>query len=236
MAEELTAPSNEEGYVLIDAGDQKLDGNLRIPHNAYGVVVFIHGSGHGRVDPRNLRVAEEVRQGGLATLLVNLITEQELGDTREEELATRFDLKFLTRRIAEVTKWVRQEPLTQSLKIGYFAASTAAAPAIAIAAEHPDVIRAIVCCDGRPDLVPNYLEKLQTPTLLIVGEGEAEVHFLNRQALERMSASEKNLVQIAGGFGQLEAPGERDELARLATDWFKRFITAGAAAQRPEAA
>lgn len=236
MAEEITAPSNEEGFVKVDAGDQKLEGNLRIPQNAYGVVVFIHGSGRGRSDPRNLRVAEELRQAGLATLLVNLLTEEELGETREEELSKRFDLKFLTRRVSEVTQWVRKEPRTQSLKIGYFAAATAAAPAIAIAAEYPEVIRAIVCCDGRPDLVPNHLERLRTPTLLIVGEGEAEVHFLNRQALELMAASQKNLIQVSGGTEHLEGPGERDELARFAADWFKAHLTAGAAAQRPEAA
>jgi dienelactone hydrolase len=225
MAEEIRLPENEEGYVKVDAGDARLPGNLRIPQGARAVVLFIHGSGRERTDPRNQRVAAALREAGIATLLVDLLTEKERDESPLEQLETRLDIALLAQRVAEIVRWMRREPLTRELRLGFFAASTGAGAAVRAAAELGGEVEALVSCDGRPDLAgEDRLADFTRPTLLIVGEGEAELHFLNHRVLQRLGAVEKEFQQVPGGTGHLEARRERDEVAQLCVNWFRQYL------------
>ena len=208
----------EERPVRVSADRVGLEGNLAVPGSARGVVLFAHGSGSGRHSPRNRYVARALREAGLATLLVDLLTEEE----EEVDLRTRhfrFDIGLLAERLVGATKWLAQNSDTRNLRIGYFGASTGAAAALVAAAEHPKPVGAIVSRGGRPDLAGPALPRVAAPTLLIVGGNDFPVIDMNRDALEQMR-TEKRLEIVPGATHLFEEPGALEQVARLAADWF----------------
>jgi putative phosphoribosyl transferase len=212
----------EEREVRIPAGAATLKGNLGIPKDARGVVLFAHGSGSGRHSPRNRYVAEVLREAGLATLLVDLLTpEEEEVDLRTRHL--RFDIGLLADRLAVATDWVIENPGTQNLRVGYFGASTGAGAALVAAAERPRQVGAIVSRGGRPDLAGEALPRVTAPTLLIVGGEDELVIGMNREAMEQLRA-EKKLEVVPGATHLFEEPGKLEEVARLAAGWFAQHL------------
>jgi dienelactone hydrolase len=212
----------EQGLVKISLKDAVLTGNLLIPKDATGLVVFVHGSGSGRHSPRNQAVAKYLRdEGGLGTLLIDLLTEkEEVLDDKTREL--RFNISFLARRLSAITNWLRKEPKTKDLTIGYFGASTGAAAALVAAAERRD-IDAIVSRGGRPDLAGESLTKVEAPTLLIVGGDDVEVLELNQEALDLLQTT-KELMVIPGATHLFEEHGALEEVSNFAEKWFSRFL------------
>jgi dienelactone hydrolase len=211
-----------ERLVRIPAGDVTLEGNLRIPDAARGLVVFAHGSGSSRFSPRNRFVAGVLEEAGLATLLIDLLTPQEEA-VDEFTRHLRFDIRLLAERLVAASEWARQQPGTQHLSIGYFGASTGAGAALVAAAERPDLVRAIVSRGGRPDLAGPALPLVEAPTLLVVGGRDEVVIELNRQAFNQLR-SEKRLEIVPGATHLFEEPGTLEEVARLARDWFVRYL------------
>ena len=195
-----------------------LEGYLSVPTAATGVVVFAHGSGSSRHSPRNRYVADVLNEGSLATLLIDLLN----GDEQEVDLQTaqlRFDIPFLANRLVAITQWLRDQPQVTDLKIGYFGASTGAGAALVAASELPRLIHAVVSRGGRPDLAGEALERVEAPTLAIVGGDDRAVLELNRQALARMHCV-KALHVIPGATHLFEEPGALEEVAKLARAWF----------------
>ena len=208
----------EECAVRLPLGKVTLEGDLCIPENARGVVVFAHGSGSSRHSPRNRYVAQVLREAGLATLLFDLLTtEEEVEDARTARL--RFDIGLLAERLVKATGWLRQNEATQGLNLGYFGASTGAAAALVASVTVPKVISAIVSRGGRPDLASEVLSKVKAPTMLIVGGNDFTVIKLNREALVRL-AGEKALVIIPGASHLFEEPGTLEQVAENARKWF----------------
>jgi putative phosphoribosyl transferase len=208
----------QEREVRVSAGPVTLEGSLGIPSGVGGVVLFAHGSGSGRHSPRNRYVAGVLREANLATLLIDLLTE----DEEEVDLRTtrlRFDIGLLARRLVGATDWLVQNPDTEQLRIGYFGASTGAGAALVAAAERPDEVGAIVSRGGRPDLAGDALPLVKAPTLLIVGGNDEPVIGMNEEALARMRAV-KRLQIVPGASHLFEEPGALEEVARLATVWF----------------
>jgi putative phosphoribosyl transferase len=212
----------EEREVRLPAGAATLKGNLGIPKDARGVVLFAHGSGSGRHSPRNRYVAEVLREAGLATLLVDLLTpEEEEVDLRTRHL--RFDIGLLADRLAGATDWLIENPDTQNLRVGYFGASTGAGAALVAAAERPGLVGTIVSRGGRPDLAGEALPRVTAPTLLIVGGEDELVIGMNREAMEQLRA-EKKLEVVPGATHLFEEPGKLEEVARLAAGWFVQHL------------
>jgi dienelactone hydrolase len=212
----------QESVVFISAGAITLEGNLNVPDGAEGMVLFAHGSGSSRHSPRNRRVAQVLQEAGLATLLMDLLTErEETIDRRTGHL--RFDVDLLAERLVGATDWLTAHPETQHLKIGYFGASTGAGAALMAAAERPKTVGAIVARGGRPDLAGRSLFRVRTPTLFIVGGDDPLVIELNQEALKYLNA-EKKLEVIPGATHLFEEPGALDEVARLAREWFERYL------------
>jgi len=209
--------------VQVKAGSVQLEGNLVVPDEAKGVVLFAHGSGSSRHSPRNRYVAEVLQQAGLATLLVDLLTtDEEQVDMRTAHL--RFDIGLLADRLAGATAWLAQQPATAQLRVGYFGASTGGGAALVAAAEAADRVGAVVSRGGRPDLAGAALPKVKAPTLLIVGGNDTPVIAMNDQAMSQM-ACEKKLVIVSGATHLFEEPGTLEEVARLACDWFLRHLS-----------
>jgi len=216
----------EERAVRIPVGPAELQGNLDVPEDAKGVVLFAHGSGSGRYSPRNRYVARALKERGLATLLIDLLTpDEEEVDLRTGRL--RFDIGLLAHRLAGATDWLRREPDTRDLRIGYFGASTGAGAALVAAAERPREVGAVVSRGGRPDLAGDTLPLVEAPTLLIVGGDDERVLRMNEEAFARLRA-EKRLEIIPGAGHLFEEPGALEEVARLAADWFTRHLPPGA--------
>jgi pimeloyl-ACP methyl ester carboxylesterase len=188
------------------------------------LVLFAHGSGSSRHSPRNKFVAEELRSGGVGTLLFDLLTqEEEKIDIRTREL--RFDIDLLARRLVGATDWVLENPPTKNYNLGYFGSSTGAAAALIGAAKRPDVIKTVVSRGGRPDLAKGSLLKVSVPTLFIVGERDYQVINLNRQAMDRMIAAEDVAFELVPHATHLfEEPGALEEVARLAKEWFREKL------------
>jgi dienelactone hydrolase len=215
-------PNFEERPVTVPAGDAALQGDLTLPKEARGIVLFAHGSGSSRMSPRNRRVARMLNEASLATLLVDLLTEEEEAvDSRTGYL--RFDIALLARRLIGATDWLAEQPETRALPLGYFGASTGAAAALVAAAERPEATRAVVSRGGRPDLAGPALSRVRAPTLLIVGGRDFQVIELNRRAFAEIRA-EKQLVIVPGATHLFEEPGALDEVARLARRWFQRYL------------
>lgn len=212
----------EERTVRVPAGSVELEGNLIVPEGARGAVLFAHGSGSGRMSPRNRYVAEALREAKLATLLVDLLTpEEEAVDLRTRHL--RFDIGLLAGRLSGATDWLSRNPETRHLRVGYFGASTGAAAALVAAAERPRQVGAVVSRGGRPDLAGEALPAVEAPTLLIVGGNDVPVIGMNEEAMERLRV-EKRLEIVPGATHLFEEPGALEEVARLAADWFARHL------------
>jgi putative phosphoribosyl transferase len=215
--------------IEIPSGRRRLSGILRVPPGAAGVVAFAHGSGSGRFSPRNQFVARVLEEGGLATLLLDLLEEEEAEDRQKV-----FDIELLAERLQSAADWLSQEPQTRALRLGYFGASTGAGAALVAAARHPAAVGAVVSRGGRPDLAHAYLSAVRAPTLLIVGGNDDVVIELNEQALHRLRCP-KQLVIVPGATHLFEEPGTLEEVARLAKEWFVRHLMAmeGVGARAP---
>jgi dienelactone hydrolase len=215
--------ANEETVVKIPTGEAAINGNLTIPPKAKGIVLFAHGSGSGRFSPRNRLVAREINNARIATLLIDLLTEEE--EAKDEFTGEfRFDIDLLAQRLIFATEWLKKNPETKNLAVGYFGASTGAAAALIAAAKLPDMAKAVVSRGGRPDLAGEYLSKVKAPTLLIVGGDDVEVLELNKEALEQLR-SEKELTVVLGATHLFEEPGKLEEVARLAIVWFSKRLS-----------
>jgi len=209
--------------VQIPDGNARLDGDLRIPDAATGLVIFAHGSGSSRFSTRNRQVAEALDRAGLATLLLDLLTKDEESiDVYSREF--RFDIPRLGRRMIAATDWAREDARVRTLPIGYFGASTGAAAALIAAAERPEDCSAVVSRGGRPDLAGVALPMVKAPTLLIVGGDDGPVIELNREAMQQMPAP-ATLEIVPGASHLFEEPGTLEQVERLAIQWFTRTLT-----------
>ena len=209
--------------VRISAGSVALEGNLSLPDHAIALVLFAHGSGSSRQSPRNQFVARTLNNAGLGTLLFDLLTsEEELLDTRTAEI--RFDIDLLAERLVQATKWAKQQQAALALRIGYFGSSTGGSAALVAAAELTREVGAVVSRGGRPDLAGEALPKVQAPTLLIVGGEDDVVIELNEQARAKMQC-EVMLEIVPGATHLFEEPGALEQVAKLASDWFRDHIT-----------
>jgi putative phosphoribosyl transferase len=218
-------PSTEALSVSIPAGAVTLRGDLTLPPAAQGLVVFAHGSGSGRLSPRNRMVAERLNVGGLGTLLFDLLTEREEAADAETG-ALRFAIDFLAARLLQATEWVRLRPETRSLRLGYFGASTGAAAALVAAAAHSALIGAVVSRGGRPDLAGEHLREVTAPTLLIVGGADHAVLRITRPALMQLGSHVKELAVIPGATHLFEEPGALEQVSEMALAWFTRHLRA----------
>jgi dienelactone hydrolase len=204
--------------VRIPAGKAAIEGDLVVPRGAKGIVLFAHGSGSSRFSPRNQYVASVLNEAGIATLLIDLLTEEE-GEIDMRTGQLRFDMDLLAHRLVAATEWVKKNPKTKELAVGYFGASTGAAAALIAAAELPEDVRVVVSRGGRPDLALEYLSRVKAPVLLIVGGIDTVVIDLNKEAMKRLRA-EKRFEIIPGASHLFEESGKLEEVARLATAWF----------------
>lgn len=213
-----------EQLVSIPAGPVSLLGGLDIPTTPAGVVIFSHGSGSGRLSPRNQFVASQLRALGLGTLLLDLLTEEE-----DRDYERRFDIDLLTERLACAVRFIRETAATEANPIGLFGASTGAASALRVAASMPEDVAAVVSRGGRPDLTgADLLTRVRAPALLIVGGLDGVVIELNESARDKLVNCECKLIIVPGATHLFEERGKLDEVARLAGEWFVRHLTTGA--------
>jgi dienelactone hydrolase len=218
----MAAPEARSVEVMVPAEGAELRGILAVPQRCTGIVIFAHGSGSGRLSPRNTAVARVLHREGLATLLLDLLTvDEENVDARTGHL--RFDIELLSRRVAFATKWARGRDEVRGLPIGYFGASTGAAAALMAAAR--DDIAAVVSRGGRPDLAMECLDDVRAATLLIVGANDVPVIPLNQEAFAALRC-EKDLVLVPGASHLFEEPGALESVASLACAWFVRHLSA----------
>jgi dienelactone hydrolase len=209
----------EERQIIVPAGKVSLPAFLAIPPGASGVVLFAHGSGSSRLSPRNIFVAESLRRAGLATMLMDLLTEGE-----DVDPAQRFAIDLLTSRLSAGVRWLRHDPATKLLPVGLFGASTGAAAALAVAARMPSV-RAVVSRGGRPDLAPEAcFEKISAPVLLIIGGNDEAVVGLNRLAYRRLKKTKKMMI-VPGATHLFEEPGALTAVAAAAAAWFQKYLS-----------
>ncbi|MBB1260209.1 phosphoribosyltransferase family protein [Streptomyces alkaliterrae] len=214
LVRSATAAAPEGRETPVRAGAVTLRGRLAVPEGAIGVVAFAHGSGSSRRSRRNRFVALGLNRAGLGTLLFDLLTEEE-----ETDRANVFDTALLGRRLTDATGWLREQPETRGLAVGYFGASTGAAAALWAAAEPDARIGAVVSRGGRPDLAGPRLPAVTAPTLLIVGGHDHAVLDLNREAQARLRC-ENRLVVVPGATHLFEQPGALEQVTDLARDWF----------------
>lgn len=205
----------------VQLGSLALPGDLVIPAQALGLVLFAHGSGSGRLSPRNQWVARALQRVNMATLLFDLLTEEEARDRR-----LVFDIDLLARRVVEAIHWTEHHPDLTHLRLGLFGASTGAAAALVAAATRPDRVAALVSRGGRPDLAMASLPKVQAPTLLIVGGLDTEVLELNRHALRQLRAH-KRLEVVPGASHLFQEPGAVGSVAAFACSWFQEHLGKG---------
>jgi len=218
-----TSRENEESDVEVKAGGITLEGNLVVPKDSKGVVLFAHGSGSSRFSPRNRYVARALQKERFATLLIDLLTkDDEKIDVLTAEF--RFNIEMLSNRLIYVTKWLKEKAETRNFATGYFGASTGAAAAIIAAAKNPNDVQAIVSRGGRPDLAIDYLPMVKVPTLLIVGGNDVLVIEMNKQAIKYLQTVKK-LEIVPGASHLFEEPRALEKVARLATAWFNNYLT-----------
>ncbi|TDD69853.1 phosphoribosyltransferase [Jiangella aurantiaca] len=212
------SPASERPVTVAVPGGGTIDAALTVPASARGVVLFAHGSGSSRHSPRNRQVARALQRRGLATMLTDLLTQ----DEEREDLATgrhRFDIGLLSLRLELASRWLAAEPSTAGLPLAYFGASTGAAAALVAAAASSGRVRAVVSRGGRPDLAGDALADVDAPTLLIVGGRDEAVIGLNQDALLAMRTV-REIAIVPGATHLFEEPGALDDVARLAGDWF----------------
>ena len=217
---------SKESPVTVTVGATKLHGDFGLPRETKGVVLFAHGSGSGRLSPRNRFVAQTLQQRGLATLLLDLLEEREADDRRKV-----FDIDLLADRLLGATTWLRQRPATADLPLGYFGASTGAGAALQAAARMPEAVAAVVSRGGRPDLAMPWLARVAAPTLLIVGGHDWPVIEMNQEALAKLTCP-KELIIVPGATHLFEEPGTLEQVAGHAGDWFERHLTKAGAHAR----
>jgi putative phosphoribosyl transferase len=213
--------------IVKDPKTSNIEGNLRIPENSKGIVIFAHGSGSGRYSPRNQYVAKVLNDDGLATLLVDLLTEEEEKiDILTKEY--RFDIELLAHRLLAVTEWLTKQDNTRNMILGYFGASTGAAAALIAADKKPENVSAIVSRGGRVDLSYKHtsLKSINCPTLFIVGEKDNQVIELNQQVLDRylVNVLKKKIIVISGASHLFEETGKIEEVAKKASGWFRCYF------------
>lgn len=214
--------NTEDEVVTIPSDGVTIDGNLNIPPSAKGIVIFAHGSGSSRFSPRNTKVAREINKSGIATLLIDLLTQQEeTEDIYSGEF--RFNIDLLAQRLLNATKWIKTNPTTKNLVVGYFGASTGAAAALVAAAKLPDWVKAVVSRGGRPDLAGTHLSGVKAPTLLIVGGNDLEVLELNMEAKGLMK-TKTEIAIVPGATHLFEEPGKLDQVAKLSIEWFSNYL------------
>jgi len=204
--------------VVISAGTARLKAIFALPLQAEGMVAFAHGSGSGRLSPRNNFVAQVLQEAGFATLLADLLEEDEALDRRNV-----FDIDLLAERLLANAQWLHQLSETRGMPLGYFGASTGVAAALQAVARKPGGIAAVVSRGGRPDLAMDYLYLVQSPTLLIVGGDDRSVIPLNELAYERLRCP-KEMVVIPGATHLFEEPGALEKVAELARNWFLKYF------------
>jgi pimeloyl-ACP methyl ester carboxylesterase len=235
-------PDDNERSIQISIGSMSLSGDLSIPRNAQGVVLFAHGSGSSRHSPRNRYVAKALQGANLGTLLFDLLTEdEELIDEQTRHL--RFDIGLLANRLIGATDWLLQQRFDATRadhipNIGYFGASTGAAAGLVAAAKRADVVKGVVSRGGRPDLAGDeYLNRVRAPTLLLVGGNDEPVIRLNQEAYDKLKLlkgeDEKKLTIIPGATHLFEEPGKLEEVARLASGWFARLLNRDSRKEKP---
>lgn len=207
-----------EQLIHVNTDSNNLEGMLNVPDNSKGIVLFAHGSGSGRFSPRNNYVAKVLQEARLGTLLIDLLTKQE-----DEIYENRFNIPLLTKRLIAVIAWLKKQAETQSLGIGLFGASTGAAAALEVAAERNQEVKAVVSRGGRPDLARNVLGKVVCPTLFIVGGHDFGVIELNKEAFDPLHCTKK-FVTIPHATHLFEEPGALEEVARLAKNWFNKYL------------
>jgi putative phosphoribosyl transferase len=227
-------PDGNEQSIQISIDSISLSGDLSIPPNAQGIVLFAHGSGSGRHSPRNRYVAKVLQEASLSTLLFDLLTEdEEIIDEQTRHL--RFDIEVLANRLIGATDWLLQQQQFDAStsgnipSIGYFGASTGAAAALIAAAKRVDVVKAVVSRGGRPDLAGDeYLNHVRAPTLLLVGGNDEPVIELNQEAYDKLKLlkeeDEKMLTIVPGATHLFEEPGKLEQVAQLAGGWFACFL------------
>ena len=198
--------------------DATLQGDLIVPPDAKGLVLFSHGSGSSRKSPRNRWVAEELHRAGFGTLLFDLLTMHE-----DEVEDLRFDIPLLTDRLTAITRWVYKQPALRALPIGLFGASTGAASALNTAAALPQLVKAVVSRGGRPDLAMEALPRVRAATLLIVGGWDGPVIDMNRTAYDELQCV-KRLAIVEGATHLFEEPGKLEDVARLAMEWYGLYL------------
>lgn len=206
----------------ISIGKIKLEGELVIPENAKGIVLFAHGSGSSRFSPRNQFVAEVLQKNRLATLLIDLLTfDEDKIDQISREL--RFDIDLLANRLIGITHWLLHDPKTKKLSIGYFGSSTGGAAALMAAAQEGANVSAVVSRGGRPDLAGPFLPTVQAPTLLIVGGADPIVIELNQEACKNLICP-KRIEVVEGATHLFEEAGALEKVANLAANWFLNYL------------
>lgn len=204
--------------VQIPIDGLKIEGELIVPAKAKGLVIFAHGSGSGRHSPRNKFVAEELQKNSLATLLVDLLSEEEDADYQN-----RFNIPLLTERLTAITDWATHNKATENLNIGYFGASTGAAAAMFAAKGAEDIIKGFVSRGGRVDLAGEVIQNFTVPSLLIVGQQDFDVLEANRQIYNQLQCT-KDFVEVPNATHLFEEPGGLEKVAGLATAWFKKYL------------
>ncbi|MEB3148965.1 MAG: dienelactone hydrolase family protein [Sphaerospermopsis kisseleviana] len=214
-----------EQIVTIEVGLLRLKGELVVPPEAQGIVVFAHCSGSSRYSSRNHYLAHLLRQQeGLATILIDLLTEEEDAiDQRTQHL--RYDISFLASRLITVTDWLFENTLTRDLKVGYFGVNRGSGAAFLAALARPMNVGAIVCRSGYTDLVIESLGYVQTPTLLIVGGNDCAIIAMNEDAIAEIPTQHKQLEIIPEASHKFSEPGAMEEVGRLASQWFKYYLS-----------
>ncbi len=212
--------------VSIDLGPVTLDGELHVPENAAGLVIFAHGSGSSRFSRRNRAVAKVLEHAGFGTLLLDLLTPEEEAEDEVTALY-RFDIPRLAERVVGAADWAAARPDLRHLPLAFFGASTGAAAALIAAAERPELTRAVISRGGRPDLAGGALSRVQAPTLLIVGSRDLAVVEINREAMRRMIAPVE-IVLVPGATHLFEEPGALEQVATLAAELCRRHLARAA--------
>lgn len=208
--------------VVVLAGKDQLGGNLTIPAESNVIVLFVHGSGSSRFSSRNRFVAKTLNDAGLATLLFDLLTEEE-DEVDRFTREFRFDIPLLARRLVNAIDWVKNFESTQALRIGLFGSSTGAAAALIGSTKRPNEIGAVVSRGGRPDLAGDALPNVRAPTLLIIGGNDPVVIQLNEEA-SNLLAVEHQIEIVPGATHLFEEPGKLEQVAKLASDWFVKHL------------